>query len=373
MSQNPNDPNYNPYGSNPSYPNYPGTPPPGTAYGPQPPSRPDPHTPSQPYGPGYNNPYAPPPPPPPTGPYGTPPPTMPSTNPYDPYAPTIQSQGPSSPGYPAYNPPSSTPVTSPPQKKRNTGAIVILSVIALLIIAGGIIGFVVHNNQVITQNANATATAISELHSTATVQAQATATASAIASAYPFSNDLVLNDPLSAQDGNNWDNDGKFCFFSGSAYHVFNNQTETYQTCAALKTNFTDFTMQVEMLIKKGDDNSGGGLIFRGDEAGFKYYRLYVDSQGDYGILVSVDKTGSNGNARVLTTGVATQFTPGLQQTNTIGVVARGDQIAFYVNGQQVTTVTDSTYTHGQIGFTSDDVDADTEVVYNNLKVWKLA
>ncbi len=426
MSQNPNDPNYNPYGPNPAYPNpnMPGTPPPGTAYGgpPQPPSGPDPNTPSQPnygsgayntpsqpnpnygsgayntpsqpnsnYGSGaYNSPYAPPPPPSNPGgldPYANPAmPVVPNANPYDPYAQTVMSPG---QAYSAYNPPPGmmgTPPLMPPQpgpaqKKRSRGGTIILAVVALIVIVGGIVGFLAYNNNQnnihVTATAQANSAATAHANSTATIQnqANATGTASAVANTYPFSNNLVLNDPLvDNSKGVNWDNDGTDCFFSGSAYHVFDNQANTYGTCAATKTDYANFTFQVEMLIKKGNDNSGGGLIFRADEANSKYYRLFIDDQGNYGILVSVDTTGSNGNARVLTQGTATasQFNQGLGQTNTIAVVVRGDQIAFYINQQQITTVTDSTYTHGQIGFTADDQNADTETVYNNLKVWQL-
>ncbi len=71
--------------------------------------------------------------------------------------------------------------------------------------------------------------------------------------------------------------------------------------------------------------------------------------------------------------GTASQFNTGLGQTNTIGVVARGNQIALYIDHQLVTTVTDSTYTHGQIGVTAATLSGSkTEVVYTNAKVWQV-
>lgn len=250
----------------------------------------------------------------------------------------------------------------------------LISIIALLLVVGGsIFGVVAYNNNQATLHANATATAQANLNLQASATAHVAATATAIASTYPFSTNLVLNDPLvDNSKGVDWDNDGKFCFFRGSAYHVFDNQANTYQTCAANKTDYTNFTFQVEMVIKSGGDSAGGGLIFRADNADSKYYRLYIDQQGNYGILVSVDTTGTNGNARRLQTGVASQFTTGLGQTNTIGVAVRGDQISFYVDHQQVTTVTDSTYTHGQIGVTADELSGNTEVIYTNAKLWQL-
>lgn len=250
-------------------------------------------------------------------------------------------------------------------------AVLISIIILILVVGGSAIGVVAYNNNQNTMHASATATAQANAQATAHVQA----TSTAIASAYPFSNKLVLNDPLvDNSKGVNWDNDqANGCFFSGSAYHVVDSQANSYGTCAANSANYTDFTFQVEMVIKSGNDGAGGGLIFRADNANSRYYRLYIDKDGNYGILVSVDTTGTNGNARDLKDGVASQFSTGLGQTNTIAVVAHGEQIAFYVNQQLIATVTDSTYTHGQIGFTANTQTGTTEAVYTNAKVWQLS
>lgn len=390
MSQNPNSGNYNPYNPNPSNPQYP--PVPNTTYGnpPPPPSGPnsgyqqppsgpnpyaDPNTPNSSYG-SYNPMSVPPPPPA----YNTPSTPMPPAlepNPYDPYAQTAMSQQPSTPTYPGYNPPSMPGVTMPPPMapqppKRGRGMVVLISVIVLILVVGGsVIGLVANNNNQNTLHANATATAQAIVNTTATANAQATT----IASTYPFSNKLLLNDPLVDNSKDvSWDNNkDNGCFFSGSAYHSVDDQKNTYNTCAATKADYTDFTFQVQMIIKSGDDESAGGLIFRADSANDKFYRLYIDTQGNYGLLVSVDSTGSNGNARDLKDGVADSFQIGTGTTNTIAVVVRGDQISFYVNQQLVTSVTDSTYTHGQIGVLSQDLGSKTEVVYTNAKVWQLS
>jgi hypothetical protein len=298
-------------------------------------------------------------------------------NPYDPYAQTAMSPQPPTPTYPGYNPPSMPGVTMPPsmapQPKRGRGMIVLISVIVLILVVGGsVIGLVTYNNNQNTLHANATATAQAMVNTTATANAQATT----IASTYPFSNQLILNDPLvDNSKGVNWDNDKSIgCFFSGSAYHVVDDQKGTYNTCAANKADYSDFTFEVEMDIKQGDSDAYGGLIFRADNTTFKFYRLYVNQQGDFGLLASVDSTGTNGNARDLKDGTASQFNTGLGQTNTIGVVARGNQIAIYINRQLVATVNDSTYTHGQIGMTASSYSGSkTEVVYTNAKVWQLS
>lgn len=401
MSQNPNDgPNYNPYGQNPANPNYP----PPTAYGsaPPPPSGPNPgYSPNPPSGPNANTPPSS------YGAYGTPNPYAPppppgvdtGANPYDPYAPTMMSQNPiSAPGYPGTNPPSSPgypgmasspgypayapqmgqvtqpppPVSAPPT--RNRGPVVLISIIALIVVlGGGAFGAIAYNNNQQSQHASATATA-----GTATAIANATvgakATATAIANTYPFSNKVLLNDPMvDNSKGVRWDdNQSSGCFFAGSAYHVVQAKSGFYNTCSALGMNYSNFTFEAEMVIKSGGDGAAGGLTFRGDENNNKYYRLSIDTSGNYFILVSVDSTGTTGNARKLKDGVASSFSSGAGATNTLAVVARGDTYAFYVNQQLVTSFTDSTYTSGQIGFDVDFGTSSTELLFTNVKVWQL-
>ncbi len=349
MSQNPN---YNPYGQNPPDPNAA----PGTSYGSPPPPPPG-QIPN--YGP--YNPYTPNPP--------TPGPTVnPNYNPYDPYAPTVAGPGPS-PDYNPYAPPA--PPVPPPTQPRSrgiSGRVILLAVLALVLVIGGIAVGLVSYNTTQTNNTNATATAqtgtqTAQAHLTATAQTNATATA--IASTYPFSANLKLNDPLTDNSkGYKWETND-FCKFTGSAYHALDPQANTYGPCAGINTDFSDFTFQVEMSIAKGD---GGGLTFRGNAAKSQYYRVAIYTDGTYAIYVYVDTTGTN--ARTLKSGNLSQT---LNETNTIALVARGSTITLYVNQSEVVSVTDSTYTHGQIGFTAIDLTNSADVVFTNAKVWLLS
>jgi len=247
--------------------------------------------------------------------------------------------------------------------------VIVLAVVALVIIVGGIvIGFAVANGQkgsadaTATAQANATATA----HANASATANAAASATAIANTYPFSNNQVLNDPLSDNNkGNNWET-GTFCQFTGSAYHVSDTQTNTFSTCFGTNTNFSNFTFQAEMVISKGD---GGGLLFRGNTKTSQLYRVTFFTNGHYGVYVYVDTTGTN--ARILKYDVMPSSVD-LTQTNTVGVVARGSTITIYLNQTEVTSITDSTYSSGEIGFSAYDLTNATDVVFTNAKVWQL-
>jgi hypothetical protein len=120
------------------------------------------------------------------------------------------------------------------------------------------------------------------------------------------------------------------------------------------------------MVISKGD---GGGLIFRGNDKTDQLYRVTFFTDGHYGVYVYVDKTGTN--ARVLKYDTYPSGID-LTNTNTIAVVARSGSIGVYLNQTEITTITDSTYTTGEIGFSAYDLSNATEVIFTNAKVWQL-
>lgn len=398
MSQYPPNPNNNPYGQNPPDPNqgtaY-GSPPPGPGqnpynpypnnpgtnpnpYGPYSPNPAQPNSPST--GPGSNpdygsyNPYAPNPP--------TPgPATNPNYNPYDPYGQTARETAPSYNPYQAPMPPAPPPGTfqpapsQPPVKPRGglSTRVIILAAVALILVVGGIVfGLVAYKNgqngyanaTATAQAANANATATAQANATATAQAALTATA--IASTYPFSANQVLSDPLSDNSKNNGWETSQFCKFQGSAYHTVDPQTNTFTSCSAVNTDYTNFTFEVEASLVNGD---GLGITFRGNAAKTQFYRAAIYNDGSYGVYVYVDPTA--GNTRTLKTGNLAQ-TPTLSNTNTIAVVARGTTMTLYFNQTEVVSFTDSTYTHGQIGVATTDLSKSADAVFSNAKVWGL-
>lgn len=359
MSQYPPNPNYNPYGQNPPDPNYNQ----GTAYG-GPPSGPGPN--SNPYNPYPNPAPAPDTNPGPYGPYGQNPPT-PAPPPYNPYGQTVANTG---PNYNQYGTLPSAPPSPPSSPRRGPSMrVILISAIALVLVIGGIVfGFVSYNN---TQQNNASATVTAQNKATATAHANQTATsiaatATAIASTYPFSSNLKLSDPLSNNSkGSGWQEDN-LCKFQGNAYHATDNQANTFTACSAVKTNFSDFTFEVEALLNSGD---GIGITFRGNADKSQFYRLAIYTDGSYAVYLYVDTTGTN--SRKLTNGNITP-TPDLTNTNLISVVARGNTMAIYLNKTEVTTFTDPTYSSGQIGVAVTDISNSADGVFSNLNVWGL-
>ena len=78
--------------------------------------------------------------------------------------------------------------------------------------------------------------------------------------------------------------------------------------------------------------------------------------------------TGST--SLVLQQGTSPAIKTGLNQTNLLAVVAQGSRITAYINGQNITQVSDSTTSHGLIGLAADATDQPAEVAFINAKVW---
>jgi eukaryotic-like serine/threonine-protein kinase len=63
----------------------------------------------------------------------------------------------------------------------------------------------------------------------------------------------------------------------------------------------------------------------------------------------------------------------GLNQVNTLAVIARGSSIYLYINQQYITGVSDSTYQAGEIGvFGGNFTDAPADVVFSHVQVWNV-
>jgi hypothetical protein len=313
--------------------------------------------------------------------------------------------------YPSGPPPNfstqAPPQRPPERERRSSGNVLLISlVVALLLILGGagllyaLHGFGSATNgssspTVSSQgNNNATSTALANLGSTATVQAQASATANAQSTATarstptsgitptptstnPYGGTLVLNDPLvDNSQGHQWYTSSS-CQFTNSAYHMV--MPGNYGgPCFGAATHYVNFAFQVQMtFFKYGQHFSGGGLVFRGS-SGSKYYVLEIFESAQYTFYSCNGNDCSHGIAGYPASSSIPSFHTGLNQTNTIAVVANGNTFSFYANGQSFAgPITDSTYTQGTIGFFAEGgseggAGATTDVAYSNAKVWQL-
>ena len=117
--------------------------------------------------------------------------------------------------------------------------------------------------------------------------------------------------------------------------------------------SYRDFTLTVNTVLAKGDQNNGYGLYIRGTAGRNSdldtYYRFELYGDGSYAIFKgTVDQNGTSIATKVvnytLSSAIQKQGKP-----NHIILIARGAALSFVVNGQLLTTITDASYPSGSI------------------------
>jgi hypothetical protein len=224
------------------------------------------------------------------------------------------------------------------------------------------------------------ATSTAQANATATAQASATAAASATATALQAvlsqvtSSAPTLTDSLSAPSNNKWDQlsasnstQSGSCAYTGGAYESSMPTKGYFQPCYAEAPTFSNFAYQVEMTIKQGDK---GGILFRADTTNSKFYLFNITQSGAYNLFVYIDNQGTH--AKNLLSNSTSLFKQGLNQLNTITVVARGGSMYFYINGQYIDGVSDTTLSSGKIGVFGESGTNSTVVAFSNAEVWQL-
>lgn len=322
-------------------------------------------------------------------------------------------QPPSYPDYPGYaqpgqmggqfySPPAPPQPPAPRRRRLSPVILTLIIVLVLLLLAGSGLIYYVGVYQPKVQHDQATATAQAQLTGTANAQSSATAaalaTSNAIASATAntqatanaqssatatalqnilttaTSGTPVLNDSLNAQSSSNWDilapansSVGGSCQFVNGAYHSNMPAKGFFQPCYANTPTFNNFAFQIQMTLTKGDE---GGILFRADPNTSKYYLLRIDTNGAYDLFVY--KSNQASSATRLLNGTAQGFKTGLNQTNTLALVAQGNNLYFYANGQFINAASDGTFTSGKIGVFGEDATNPTDVAFTNAQVWQL-
>jgi serine/threonine protein kinase len=181
----------------------------------------------------------------------------------------------------------------------------------------------------------------------------------------PHTGTLLLDDALS-DNGLTWpqgsDSHGS-CAFTSGAYRV-SGSTPGFYFCNNGATNFSNFAYQVQMTIISGNS---GGTTFRTDAAAGKYYFFRIGLDGSYEL-----GRQEGDQYQTLKNGTSSAINTGLNQSNLIAVVANGSSIDLYVNLHHIDSVSDSTYTSGQVGVAAYSTTGTTEVAFSNAMVWGL-
>lgn len=133
-----------------------------------------------------------------------------------------------------------------------------------------------------------------------------------------------------------------------------------YRDSLARQT-FEDFALSVEATPQDGEAGYTYGLVFRND--GGSYYTFEVGNDRAYRVYLN------DAGWQVLDRGEANAIRPG--QTNELKVIARGHELVFFVNGDEVTSLEDSTTAGGRAGLVVSVLEKDktAPVSFDNLVV----
>jgi hypothetical protein len=278
-----------------------------------------------------------------------------------------------------------SPEQKAPQSQRRAGLMTALLIVLSFLLILGSIGSVIYTAPFRSGDMHIQATAIAQNFLTAQVRgtAQGNAYATTIADKMTpgqvyqqaTSGTPMIDDPLKDDSGNVWYNEDvpptNFCAFQGNAYHL-GISTSGERFCMGFRTAFHDLAFQAQIKIIKGEI---GGLVFRVRPTSTTYptdfYTWVIHTDGSYGFFVL--NSEDSPSLRMLVTGTSSAIATGLNQMNTVTVIARGSHLYLYVNGQFINSIIDTTYTSGPIGFTGGSNSGPVDVAFSNVKVWNLS
>lgn len=153
---------------------------------------------------------------------------------------------------------------------------------------------------------------------------------------------------------------GQGCSPQGDGFHI-----TAAVACYPDLDDQGDVTLSVQAKQLSGESNTAYGITFRRVSEGNHYF-FGIDGNGKW-IFAAV----KNGDPNVVV-----DFTPnaaingGLNQINTLKVAAKGGHFTFFVNGTQVGSSDDSTFSSGKWGLEGQD---GIEVVFTNIAITKTA
>ncbi len=141
--------------------------------------------------------------------------------------------------------------------------------------------------------------------------------------------------------------------------------------------NLTDFRLDVDAKLSKGDPNNGYGVYIRGassqDSDLGTYYRFELYGDGTYAIFKGLLNASGQTQSNLVQTYTQNAAIAKAGATNHITVVAKGPTMTLMVNNQTVYTYTDDNYKSGSIAlFVSNlpKLNPGAQVTFANLAIF---
>jgi hypothetical protein len=173
--------------------------------------------------------------------------------------------------------------------------------------------------------------------------------------------------------GSGWDvyNDGDTqAIYSGGEYRLAI-YTDNYVvwTTPEPALDLSDFVIEVEARQVEGPLDNNLGLLVRYQEDDDSFYWFQISSDGYF----SVDLHEGGDWVSLVGWEASSAIEQGLDATNRLRLVCRGNEFRFYVNDSPLTSLVDHTYTTGNIGLAAGTFDEPGVVVlFDNLQVYAL-
>jgi hypothetical protein len=155
-----------------------------------------------------------------------------------------------------------------------------------------------------------------------------------------------------------WVNDSH-CLSKSDGYHI----TGAY-LCYAPVTQQGNVDITVTAKQLSGSVSLLYGIVFRASGKG-NYYLFAIDANGKW----TLAKLHNNTTSYLVQPTASAAIKGTLSQTNILEIRAVGSHFSLFVNGKQVGQASDSAYSQGLIGLTSE---GGVEIVYTNIRVAKL-
>jgi hypothetical protein len=225
-----------------------------------------------------------------------------------------------------------------------------------------------------TAGAQASATASTQAGAAATAQAAATAgaqaSATAIASAFPFSDQVILNDELTVP-GATWTQNAT-CRFSKESYQAtLDSTTQVGLMCAEQQRLSGSFSYEVHIASLQGASDSMAGIVLGIPvPAGLTGYMFVINQSGSYGYYLC----GASCTPLQQGTFNVPALFP-LAVGVTLNVTGAGAALTFYVNRQQIASYTTSygaVYQNDGVGVAVYSASGQAAAAFTSAQAWEL-
>ena len=181
-----------------------------------------------------------------------------------------------------------------------------------------------------------------------------------------FEHKVLFSDDFSDEVGvwDIWSDEDGSVFYKTGWLHVVD-YTDAFTTATWAHQHFTDFILEVETKLVGGTDNNWHIVLCR-YQADNNYYSFDISADGYYCIEKSI-----NGNVTVLVAPTQSSYiNQGVNAVNLIHIECIGSNLSLSVNGHVLRTVTDTTFSGGDIALGAASFEASsTEIAFDNITV----